>query len=140
MPHKFEWIVPQRVLFGRIWGDPTRDEIRQLSPEINREAATGQSPVHLIIDMTELTRTPFKLTELNSYVSRENLEFFGWCIVVSNDPVGRFLSATLAQIVRLRVRVFHSREAAFRFLKDMDSTLPDLTAIDVSSRTEPRET
>lgn len=130
MPYKLDWIVPQRVLFGRMWGDPIPDEIRAFSLAIDREVAAGQPPVHVIIDVTAVKRTPVKLNELNSYLSRDNLAFFGWFIVVSGDPVGRFLGATVIQLVGLHTRVFPDSAAAFRFLSSIDSTLPDLTAID----------
>lgn len=140
MPYKLDWIVPGKVLFGRMWGEPQADEIREFSPSINQAVASGQPPVHCIVEVTEINRTPFNLRELNSFLNRDNTDSFGWFVLISDNLLARFLGTAVIQLARMRVRVFNDRPSAFRFLNEIDSTLPDLAAIDIDSQAVPSDT
>lgn len=134
MPYKLDWVVPGKVLFGRMWGEPKPDEIREFSPSINRAVASGQPPVHCLVDVTGITRTPFNLRELNSFLNRDNTENFGWFILISDNLLARFLGTAVIQLAQMRVRVFNDRPSALRFLNEIDSTLPDLATIDIDAQ------
>jgi len=137
MPYQLDWIVEKRLLFGQMWDKPSPDEIRQFSASINRSVASGQPPVHCLIDINQVTPTPFSVQQLDSFLSRESTENFGWIILVSDNLLSRFLGAAVIQLALVSMRVFKDRPSALRFLSDIDSTLPDLTAVDFDRLTAP---
>lgn len=139
MPYKLDWVVPGKVLFGRMWGEPQADEIREFSLSISRTVADAQPPVHCVLDVTQISRTPFNLRELNSFLNRDHTSNFGWLVLISDNLLARFLGTAVLQLAQMRVRVFNDRPSALRFLNEIDSALPDLAAIDSDSQIQPSD-
>lgn len=140
MPYKLDWIVPERVLLGRLWGDLQPEEIRRLAPGIHEEAARGQAPVYVIVDTIRVSHTPISMRELNSFLNRDDDKKTGLFILISENRIARFMGAVIMQLIGLNMRIFNDRPSAFRFLNEIDSTLPDLAAIDIDSQAVPSDT
>ncbi|HEX2622407.1 MAG TPA: hypothetical protein VHL11_19745, partial [Phototrophicaceae bacterium] len=61
MPYEFSWYVPRRVIYVRIHGDLTVNELTQLKEESRDFASKGDAPVHAIIDTLAMTSMPHDL-------------------------------------------------------------------------------
>jgi hypothetical protein len=126
MNYSVTWHLNQRIILTVISGDVTVDDLKQASIETNRLVRAGIPLVHEVIDMRAMTSYPTRINDLAwlvPYLKETNL---GWLIVVTQNPIVRFLSNTLSQVASSRMRSFMTPQEAFDFLAYVDSTLPPL--------------
>lgn len=120
-----EWIVPGRVLASHFVGDLNLAEVKASNDEAQQWIATeGIAPVHTIVDLSGVQRYPTNLRDVRSIVRVDKPEMAGWTIIVSSNSIIRFISSTVTQLLRQKVRVFDGLEDAYHFLWETDATLP----------------
>jgi hypothetical protein len=125
MPAQNEWIVPGRVLASHFYGDLQLDEVKASNDEAQGWIAReGIAPVHTIVDMSGIQRYPTSLKDVRSIVRVDKPEMAGWTIIVSGNTIIRFISSTVTQLLRQKVRVFDGLDDAYTFLWEADSSLP----------------
>jgi hypothetical protein len=125
MPAQNEWIVPGRVLASHFSGDLQLDEVKASNSEAQVWiASAGIAPVHTIVDLSGVQRYPTSLKDVRSIVRVDNPDMAGWTIIVSGNTIIRFISSTVTQLLRQKVRVFDSLVDAYTFLWETDPSLP----------------
>lgn len=126
MNHSVTWYLDQRIVLTVISGDVTLDDLKQASIETNRLVRAGIPLVHDVADMRTMTSFPTRINDfawMVPYLKETNL---GWLIIVTQNPIVRFLGNTLSQVANSRMRSFVTLQEAFDFLAYVDSTLPPL--------------
>jgi hypothetical protein len=104
------------------------DDLKRVTLETNALVRSGIPLVHELVDMRGMTRFPTQINEfawIQPYLKEANL---GWLIIISHNPLVRFIANTLCQVARARMRSFETFEGAVEFLKFIDSTLTHLPA------------
>lgn len=125
MPAQSEWIVPGRILVSHFFGDLKLEEVKASNNEAQEWIANeGVAPVHTIVDMSGIQRYPTSLKDVRDIVRVDHPDMAGWTIIVSGNTIIRFISSTVSQLLRQKVRVFDGLDDAYTFLWSTDSSLP----------------
>ncbi len=123
MAYELSWYHEQRVIYVRIWGDLTLDELRHYNTEVYDKLDHGVSPVHLILDVTDMKQFPPSLTALKStahYLSHPNL---GRNVMIGGPMLAQSFARITAQLLKLDFRTTRTMREALSLLKDGDATL-----------------
>lgn len=133
MPVKVYWIVKHRVAYLQASGDVTLDEVRQTADVslAMMHASHDAVLVHAIQDGESLKSFPRQIFEI-SKITRELRAHpqLGYTVVVSlSDPLIEFISIMVTKIARSRRHTLHTLAQGLAFLNQVDSSLPDLSAI-----------
>lgn len=126
MPYKVSWLVEKRVLYTRLYGYITAEELRSQKAVIETFIAESEHLLHMINDATETTGTDMGLRDLQNmpYASATNL---GWAIYINPNKLHRFFASVVTQLSGKRGREYATLDEGLRFLQDIDDTLPQLT-------------
>lgn len=128
MAYELNWMVENRVIYERLSGNITLDEIREVGKLVSEHVAVGTPLVHLVADLTEVGKFPMNLREINNMFENPHRERFGWMIGITNNQLVRFFGTMIPQLQGARMRMFTSVDEALRFLQSVDETLPKLEA------------
>lgn len=126
MPCEMDWLIKDRLVFQRCWGELTLDELRSTNHDFVDCIHAGMPLVHTIIDLTEVTDFPKSLTEINRAFARdeETLQRLGWTLVISTHPILRFFASIVTSLWnKARFRIFATNDEALNFLAELDATL-----------------
>lgn len=126
-----EWLVENKVIIGKPEGDPSPDDLQKASDTYRTLLDASDAPlVHVLVDESKLDTLPVSMKVLT-----DNLDFLkhprlGWFILFgNNDPMKKFVSATLSGMTKIRNRRFATFEESIEFLTKVDSTLPSTEEI-----------
>ncbi len=124
MPYSLEWYVPKRLILEKAFGDLTVEELVRFNAEVTTMITNeGTAPVHVIADLTKVERYPSSLRDILNTMRQNNPEKVGWMVVVTENPIMRFVASMIFQMARLRLRIFPTMAQAVAFLNEMDDTL-----------------
>src|SRR4051794_38985593 len=124
MPYRFEWYVEGRVILEEAYGDVTIDELIRFNAEVTQLIVEkGIAPVHVIVDLTKVEKYPPSLREVLGTMRQKHPEKVGWMLIVTENPVLRFVASMVFQIARLKLRTFSTLAQAKVFLAEMDETV-----------------
>jgi hypothetical protein len=124
MPYRFEWYVEGRVILEEAYGNVTIEELVRFNAEVTTLIIEkGIPPVHVIVDLTRVEKYPSSLREVMSTMRQKAPEKVGWMLIVTENPIMRFVASMVFQLVRLRLRTFATMEQAKGFLAEIDETL-----------------
>jgi hypothetical protein len=104
-------------------GQLTTNEAQEISKLTTQYFNEGQSPVHIIINVTEVQGFPTNLrqnTSLADYLSHPSL---GWTVVVGGSVLVNFMLSVIAQVLKFRNSKRATVEEAVAFLLTQDNTL-----------------
>lgn len=127
MPYTVSWLVEKRVLYTRMYGYITAEELRSQKTVVEDFIAQSEHLLHMINDATDTTGTDMGLRDLQNmqYASAANL---GWAIYVNPNKLHRFFASVVTQLSGKRGREYATLSEGLRFLQDIDDTLPPLAA------------
>lgn len=125
MPTETKWLIEGKVIFQRMWGDITIEDIEEMS-KISKQLieSSDRHLVHTITDNSEVKSSPPSNKVRNA--SKEALQHprFGWFVIYGqNDRLQRFFFQLATSIFNLRTRWFNTREESLNFLAKVDSQL-----------------
>ncbi len=123
MPYQFDWIVPQRVVFTRIYSEVKPEEVTEILIQSRERTLSGQSPVHFIIDASALEKQSFNLSKLNEWSSILPSRTGGWWVVINPNAVAMFAITLVTKTLGIKLKSAHSLEDAIQILKNIDQTL-----------------
>lgn len=128
MSFRLTWEVDKRVILCKYSGDLTLDVVNGAAREAALMIEGGESPIHMVMDMQDTTSIRYTVQESASRHLPFDVNSLGWVVYVGSkdNAFFRFMASALAQYRGLRVRWFESKLEALKFLKEMDSSLPDL--------------
>ena len=131
MPAQYGWLVPDRVVCGRVTDPMTAEHLEEMTRTatgyLDAGAANG---VHFLVDL-QFRRRLVTLANVRDIVypvlSHPNL---GWVVLygMESDFI-RVLIDTLLRALRKSFRFMATREDAIAFLQTVDPTLPDLSGM-----------
>ncbi len=127
MPYIVRWYVEGRVLVAHGWSEFTLDEMRMVNQTFLDHIRSGKPPVHLLMDMREISKLPGSfitmLKEIEIFRAEPNL---GMTIILTSGalmPYFASLSARLTQIPFASVENYLDANAK---LIEVDSSLDGL--------------
>jgi hypothetical protein len=90
------------------------------------EVGKGLPLVHVLVDTTQTTRMPTNIGQLRKIIHTNTDARIGWIVTVTPNPLFRFLSSVVVQLVGQRMRQFQTLREAINFLREVDETLPEI--------------
>lgn len=134
MPYRLSWFVEKRITFLEYNGEITPKELAESEAANTRyleqampELGKGLPLVHILVDTTRVTKMPTNLGQLRKIIHTNTDARVGWIVTVTPNPLLRFVSSVIVQLVGQRMRQFETLTEAVAFLQEIDETLPKLT-------------
>lgn len=123
MPYSIDWEVDGRVVYERVYGDITVEELVRFNHDVSHLITNnGRPPVHIIMDLSEIGHYPYNLKDL-IVVRQSDDDQVGLTLVITQNPKVRFMASTLGQFAGPRLRVFNTEQETLEFLTREDKTL-----------------
>lgn len=127
MPYKTSWLIPERIVITKLWGNVSLEDVQNISKEVEEKVEEGTPLVHHISDSLDAERFEFSLKTFQvMFRSARPLEGMGWQISVTRNPINRMTSAIVNRFVRTRYRSFDTVQEALQFLSAKDETLGEI--------------
>ncbi|MEM9953325.1 MAG: hypothetical protein AAF846_17090 [Chloroflexota bacterium] len=128
MVNYFRWLIQDQVIYYRIIGEVSSDDIYPVDAYMN--ARMDESPadkVHLVIDSTLMTVLPNVPTTMRlTYLRHPKL---GTVVTNERSPVESFIFNTIGKVFKLSYRFVKNWDDALRFLRENDDTLPPMDVL-----------
>ncbi len=127
------WLVQKRVLVYRLDGDYDLEIMRLGAQDVHQHVLTGQPPVHLIIDTTNLTspsadfRGP--MNDLQEYRGQQEM---GWTVLVASSALVRFFGNVAARLLQTNFRIAYSFDEAVSLLWKLDPLVEQAASLPIS--------
>ncbi len=135
MPYEISWLVEKRVVYTRMYGFVTGEELANQNKDMTPFVKSSVQLLHTITDATDGIGTDVKLRDLQK-ANFTDIDNLGWAIYVSPSKMNRFFASVITQLSHKRGRQFATLEEALNFLSDIDDTLPPITIGTHSLQTE----
>ena len=125
MPYTMSWLVEKRVLYTRMHGFVTSEELQAQSREMEAYIHTSEQLLYIITDATDTTGTNMGLRDLQKtqFANTPNL---GWSVYISPKKMDRFFASVITQLWKKRSREFATLDEGIRFLQSIDESLPPI--------------
>jgi hypothetical protein len=125
MPHAITWLIPNRVIYFKVTGIVTSEELPLTDATVLKMIEQSDAPkVHILFDDTELDRMP-GISEMLTlkYIRHERT---GWIVTPQRNSFIRFVGSVVGQTAGLKFRFVDSLESGLQTLKKVDQSLPDV--------------
>ena len=131
MPYKMSWLVEKRVIYTRMYGHVTSEELTSYYRLMLTYAQDSELLLHTITDSTDITTMNMGLRDLQNtpFAGIRNL---GWAIFISPSKINRFFASVVTQLSKKRGRQFTTFDEGLKFLQDIDDSLPPMLLPDKS--------
>lgn len=125
MPYKVSWLVEKRIIYTRMYGFVTSEELSAQKEEMEPLIQSSDQLLYIVTDGTDTTGTSMGLRDLQKtqFADATNL---GWAIYISPKKMDRFFASVITQLLKKRSREFATLEEGIRFLQSVDETLPPI--------------
>lgn len=133
MPYALAWLSEPHILHARIWDELTLSEIRQANAEVTRLLDAATVPIHLVVDVSEMTAFPRSVTDMYGAAKYFRHPKFGWEILYGVQSVTlEIILGILTQLMPLRYGIVDSLKEALKFLSAKEPQLQEvITRIDM---------
>lgn len=125
MPFTIDWLIPGQVIFLRVFGVITEDDMRASFESVNNMIESSNYPhVHLIDDTGDVEKpiSPLKALDIGRQIGIH--ERLGWALITREKSVlVKMGTAFGSSLVKSKVKSFETLEDAEAFLKDVDASL-----------------
>lgn len=135
MPYETSWLVEKRVVYTRMYGYVTGEELLAQNLEMPKYIEQSEQLLHTINDATDTTGTDMGLRDLQN-AQFTDINNLGWAIYISPSKMNRFFASVITQLSKKRGRQFATLEEGLSFLQEMDDTLPPLPKPEKSAASE----
>lgn len=135
------WLIEGHVLYNRIEGMLTTEELRAGSAQMRQMLDQGEHKlVHALFDLTRAQGVPLQISTISEitqpFLTHPNT---GWIIAFgTQNGMIRMISSIVSQTFRTRFRFYPEREEAIHMLQSLDATLPDLQFLLMEAETLPK--
>jgi hypothetical protein len=129
MPAETTWYQENRVILVRVRGELTLSDMADVDASIVeyvRQGSKTSALVHLIVDMTAMTKMPINLVQVQRTLTHLKEPALGWSAMVGMSPVMRFVASTVIQMAGARFRIFPAFKEAVTFLIGQDESVADI--------------
>ncbi|MAS32439.1 MAG: hypothetical protein CL610_00445 [Anaerolineaceae bacterium] len=122
MPVELSWLIPERVLHERFYGDVTIEDIQELASTLPPFMEEGVPLIHTIIDATNVTSHP-SIKDIHEHSSLRTYPNEGWRVMVGANAVARFIGSIILQVMGQRYRMYDTLDEALHFIADQDKSV-----------------
>lgn len=132
MAYEVSWHRQDRVVYLRVHGAFTIDELKTAAVFINDGVMNGVPPVHLIVDVREVRSIPTNVLEIkniNEYLGHENM---GWLVIVGAHSTVNMIASVISRLLKTQYQNFRTLDSALDFLSEQDETLGSLKESDAT--------
>ena len=119
MPISVTWFIEKEVIYLKVFGVVTPEEVFNLNQETMALLETGNHPVHIIIDTLEVTEYPTNLRWVMRLVRTNPVRPSGMNILIQNNSTVRVLACAILNVLRLPLHVCSTLQEADAFLEAM---------------------
>ena len=120
MGFAINWCVEKQVIYLKFFGVVCAEEIVQANRQAMAFTQAGTQPVHVVINIREISEFPTNLRWVLSLIERNETVSAGWHIIVSDSGAIRFLASTILQILKVPIHVCTNLDEARVFLAQYD--------------------
>lgn len=124
MPFETRWLIANRVVYQRFYGDVTIEEFADSVAEIRQFIDSGMPLVHAIGDLTGVQKYPSLIQMSKVAQANPAMANIGWTVLLVTNPLLRFFGTVLAQFTVERIRTVATFQEAMQFLLTRDQTIP----------------
>src|SRR5687767_14970843 len=119
MPISTFWLLEQRIIGVRDYGDITLTELRQTNADVIAMLDAGSAPVHLLLDLTALRKFPTLISASANTMSFLHHPALGYVAVWGiRNPILVPILKVIGRIVSVDPQIVDSLEQALRFIAD----------------------
>ncbi len=130
MPYELKWYVDNRIIYARVWGKTTSDEMQDFGALMLSLVESGTPPIYYIFDGTGIQQMPVNFTQAKDALKFARHEAMGGIIAIGrSNPLVQTLSAVMTRIFRVNYRQLPTFDDAIAFLKEHDHSI-DWTQVD----------
>jgi hypothetical protein len=125
MPYQLSWAVPKRVIWQRLYGEVTLEEVVESLPRYLEMLEDGGDYVHTLVDLTLVRKYPSNIPQITKTLDFRLLDRQGWVVMIqSMNPLIKFIASATAQILlkNARIRILPDLATAIEFLQDQGVT------------------
>ena len=128
MPFSYEWYIEGQVVYLKVWGDQTIDELYQSNETMLQflEAMPADRHfIHLIVFDEQLGTAPTNIRQINKILTYGRHPNLGWVVMTGDKPksITDFVVTMLAKITRARFIRYVTIEEAIDHLKSVDPSI-----------------
>jgi hypothetical protein len=125
MPYEFSWVLPQRVMLVRIYGEVTAKEMEQIDTQTLTAVMEGTPPVHGIVNTLDVISVPVNLKTMTR-TFRGIHPNAGITIMISQNPLYHFFLNIITQLNHAETHTAKTYVEAIEKLRRLDPTLAEM--------------
>lgn len=127
LDYKLNWLVDKRVIYLQIAGEYSLETLRQVVPSVKLMVDAGTAPVHVIWDMTGITKMPKNIREpVHELTILKDHPHGGWITMISNSVMMRFAGQIATVFLGAKYRSVGSYNEAVETLSRIDQSVADV--------------
>lgn len=126
LDHKVNWLVEGRVIHIQVAGEYNVETVRHVVPSVKTMVDAGTAPVHVVWDMSGITKMPKNLREPVRELSllRDHPNG-GWIVMISNNVMMRFAGQIATVFLGAKYRAVGSYDEAVETICRIDQSVTD---------------
>ena len=120
------WHVPQRVIFARMYGVVTLEDVTQSNQDYMELLHSTDERVHTFVDLTGIEKFPLNIPQIMKAMKVDRHREPGWMLIIQKpNPVLQYVATMIGQIAvkQIRFRIMKDVPSAVQFLLEQDPTL-----------------
>ncbi len=126
MPHKIQWLVPDRVIIAQISGDIAIEEVTEINREFTALLDAGRAPIYIINDLRHLGKFPFDLIGVRRATTFFRHPKLGLVVAYGAMRPASVFSQVLTQIAGVKLRFARNHDEAVQLLMAEDAEIKAL--------------
>jgi hypothetical protein len=121
-----EWVLAGRVALIRLEGAIGESDLVQASTALlsGYLEGAGVQQVHLVVHTLGITEYPRNVVDFFPRIPDDPLDRVGYVIVITTQPILRFVAAVYVKLSRRRFRAVSTLADALTCLCEVDASLP----------------
>src|SRR5690606_8704857 len=125
-PQYYRWLIENQVIYYRVVGDFTIEEIAVLDAHIiSMLESSPKKPVHVVNDISSMHTMPNVRAMINlRFITHPQM---GYCVVQRRNNLEYFIGNTIGKILRVNYHFVSALEEGMYFLDKIDPSLPAVT-------------
>lgn len=119
MSYAIKWYVDKQVIYIKLSGVVTTQEVTLLNRQTVEHVQQGIQPVHVIIDTLEVEAYPENLRWVMELMRNNRFSPTGWNVIVQKHKAIRLLGSTILSILGVPYHTCATLDEARAFFADL---------------------
>jgi hypothetical protein len=133
MASENSWYIENRVIYARLFGSVTQDDLREGNAAITGFIDTsGVPPIHIIFDTTAVERIMITALQVRNEVHYFQDKRIGWVVVCGLrgivEVAVHFIGGIISRVTGIRIQAVSTLDDGLAFLRQVDPSLNDMKA------------